>query len=494
MELNAKQFTMVIASLIVGIVLIVGILTPICAEASSQSSETVENEGAGWVRFALDRNANTTYSLSYSEDDDASYMDNGTDRQTYVWDDDASDFDTIFYADSNLSVWSDEYGSHILGTKDGNPIYAEDFIEFTIIRDASGVTITPDTSEPLTFGVPTWAYIPVSTGNYGFFLASDLDSESGNGVKNYPSDMPLAVVGGGFAGVYAYNDAYRFNGLGFTMQSIIDEDGLYYGATWERSTASGDVQSVDSIVLNLADPAQTYTDGEWVYELGDVNGVQKAAIVSYTGTGGDVVVPATVGGYDVYRLGKTAVSGQEQNPVFDSSTLSAGSTLTISNGIVEIGAFAVFHANFIGSLVIPDSVTSIGLNAFSSAFTISQGTHELFIPDSVTYIGDGAFHVTTAQNVIIVSDAIPGTGAFESNLIHEVLDLSNTVDYSVDRYGIPSSATVSDSIGDCFGFISVVEYTTGGDPTPTQMLIAVLPLLMVVGLIVGCIGYLKVKS
>ena len=156
--MDTGKTTTLVISLIVGVVMITGILTPICAEATSQSSESVENEGAGWVRFALDRNAGTTYSLSYSEDENASYINNGTDRQTYTWDDsNTSVFETILYADSNLCVWMDEYGSHILGTKNGNPIYVSGFIEFTIIRDASGVTVTTDTSEPLTFGVPTWA-------------------------------------------------------------------------------------------------------------------------------------------------------------------------------------------------------------------------------------------------------------------------------------------------------------------------------------------------
>lgn len=495
--MDTGKTTTLVISLIIGVVMITGILAPICAEATSQSSESVENEGVGWVRFALDRNAGTTYSLSYTEDDNAAYLDNGTDRQTFAWDDDTSVFETIFYADSNFSVWIDEYTTHILGTKDGNPIYVKDFMEFTIVRDASGVTVTTDISEPMTFGVPTWAYIPMSTGNYGFFLASDLDSELGNEVKNYPSNMPLAVVGGGFAGVSAYNDIFRYSGLGFTMQSITDENGLYYGATWERSTASESAQSVDPIVLVMSDPAQTYTDGDWEYELGTVSGVQKAVIVSYSGTGGDVVVPATVGGYDVYRLGKTAVSGSEQNNVFDNSTLTSGSTLTISSGIVEIGAYAVNGArNFIGSLVIPDSVTSIGNFAFSGAFQAWQGVSgAAVIPDSVTFIGDGAFSGAFFPNIIIDSDAIPsGYDVFNSNNIQEVLDLSDTVDYSVDRYGIPSSATISDSIGECFGFISVVEYTTGGGSTPTQMLIAAIPLVMAIGLVVGCIGCLRVRS
>ena len=212
-----KTLTILVCIMVAGVV--VGASLPIF-DSLTASSESVHNEGAGWVRFALDRNAGTTYSLSYTEDENGFYIDNGTDRQTY---DDSStvNFDTILYADSNLSVWVDG-AIHILGTNEGNPVYLEGNGALTIVRDAEGVTVTPDGMDPVTFGVPTWSYIPVSTGNYGFFLAADLDDELGNGVKNYPSDMPLAVVGGGFAGVYAYNDIYRYNGLGLNMHPIYD--------------------------------------------------------------------------------------------------------------------------------------------------------------------------------------------------------------------------------------------------------------------------------
>lgn len=597
-----RTLTILVCIMVAGVV--VGASLPIF-DSLTASSESVENEGAGWVRFALDKNVGTTYTLSYTEDENGFYIDNGTDRQTY---DDSSTlgFDTILYADSNLSVWVDG-AIHILGTNEGNPVYLEGNGAFTIVRDADGVTVTPEGEESLAFGVPTWSYIPVSTGNYGFFLASDLDSELGNGVKNYPSDMPLAVVGGGFAGVYAYNNIFRYDGLGLAMQPYYDDDGLFYGGSWSK-TAAADTQSLnmddslDPSVINLdpsviqpiddpfnsgmslmAVPTPSYTDGVWGYDLITVDNVQKAAIVSYSGTGGDIVVPATVGGYDVHRFGKTAPTNTYfSNNVFDNSALSAGSTLTISDGIVEIGSGAVFNApnltgslvipdsvtsigghafylcsgftgslvihdsvtsigqyafngcsGFTGSIVIPDSVTSIGRNAFAdctglngtltlskslleigeSAFARTSGlTGSVIIPNSVTTIGINAFNgcgcsdslvvpysVTTLSNnafngakfthLIIVSDAVPlNNGVFQMYNLTDVLDLSNTVDYSVDRYGIPANATVSDSIGDCFGFVSVVEYTIPGSGSATQELIAMLPLIMVLGLVLFAIG------
>ena len=279
-----KTLTILVCIMVAGVV--VGASLPIF-DSLTASSESVHNEGAGWVRFALDRNADTTYSLSYTEDGNGFYIDNGTDRQTYD-DSSTSNFETILYADSNLSVWYDD-AIRILGTNEGNPVYIEGSSALTIVRDAEGVTVTPDGSDPVSFGVPTWSYIPVSTGNYGFFLAADFDSELGNGVKNYPSDMPLAVVGGGFAGVYAYNDIYRYNGLGLNMHPVYDEEGLFYGAYWDK-TAPVEPESLNPDVLDPAVvdltpididldpitldpgaqlmfvPAPSYTDGEWGYE------------------------------------------------------------------------------------------------------------------------------------------------------------------------------------------------------------------------------------
>lgn len=586
-----KTLTILVSIMVAGVV--VGASLPIF-DSLTASSESVHNDGAGWVRFALDRNAGTTYSLSYTSDDDGFYIDNGTDRQTY---DDSStvNFDTILYADSNLSVWVDG-AIHILGTNEGNPFYLEGSGDFTIVRDADGVTVTPDGADPLTFGVPTWSYIPVSTGNYGFFLAADFDSDLGNGVKNYPSDMPLAVVGGGFAGVYAYNDIYRYNGLGLNMHPVYDDDGLFYGAYWDQ-TASVEPESLtpdvfdpaiidldpididlDPIVLDpgaqlLALPTPTYTDGDWGYDLMDVDGVSKAKIVSYSGTGGNLVIPATVGGYDVYQIGNGS------SAFLDNSTLSNNSTLTITPGPVVIGKHAFDNiTKLVGDLVIPEGITTleqqafIGCNRFTSLTlpstlttlgtevfyyasglvsfsgipegltTIPQSTFngcshltgELVIPDTITTIGQSAFSDCDFYGPLVIPDSVTSIGSSAFNLnrfdgtlyigenitrlnasykynsftgliinsdltpnnasafdigtqLTEVLDLSDTIDYSVNRYGIPAAATVSDSIGDCFGFVSIVDLSGSGG-SPTQTLIAMLPLIMVLGLVLMAVG------
>ena len=72
------------------------------------------------------------------------------------------------------------------------------------------------------------------------------------------------------------------------------------------------------------------------------------------------------------------------------------------------------------SLVIPDSVTSIG----DRAFCWCKSLHRIVIPDSVTSIGDGAFAGCHSLTDIVIPDSVTsiGDGAF-----HECYSLSSLV-------------------------------------------------------------------
>ena len=578
-----KTLTVLVCIMVAGVV--VGASLPIF-DSLTASSESVHNDGAGWVRFALDRNAGTEYTVTISEDENGVYVTNGSDVQTYD-DSSTADFETILYADSNLSVWCDSAACHVMGVKDGVPQYYEGMDAVTIVRDADGVTVTPGSNEPLQFDVPTWAYIPVSNGNYGFFA---YDEE--RGVQNYPSDMPLAVVGGGNVGVYAYNDIYRYNGLGLRMNPIYDDDGLFYGASWSKPAPVEEPSDPDSITLDpivfdpsiididdpfnpepdasiMAVPTPSYVDGDWGYN----NWNAGARIVAYMGTGGDIVVPATVGGREVLYI------GNGNNPIIDDS-ISDNSTLTLSEGLTTISSNAFNHCTKLtGTLTFPSTMTYIGDNAFyyCSGFTnlvlpdlpIRYGTSVFYacsgltgtivIPDSMTTIPPGMFtnctniegvvipptvttiggsfsncanlsgtivipdgvssleyytfygctsldtlvipeSVTSIANqfaernglkrLIISSDAVPGNNAFKQIAPAggtEVLDLSEDVDYSVNNYGLRNSVVYT-TIGDCFGSIGTVDYQSSGGGSPTQVLIGIIPLIMVLGLVLVAVG------
>lgn len=536
-----------IFSLVIAVIIVMGVMTPVVSDWTT--GERIENEGAGWLRMSYESSP-SYQSIAADLSGEGVEITNDRDGTPNGTETLSGTEDTIIYADNNLALWYENDTLFLLGQIDGEPVFVQRNDAISLIRESDGIRVSAADTPTITFPFPTYAYEPNSDGNYAFF-ANDTPVKTESG-------MPNAIIGGGFAGVYAYNDIYRYNGLGLYMHPVYDDDGLLNGAYWDK-TAPVESESLDTDALNpsaidlnpitltpsaslMAVPTPTYTDGDWGYELTTVDGVQKAVIVSYSGSGGNIVVPATVGGYDVYRLGKDLpTSGYPEQNVFDNSALSNGSTLTISDGIKEIGgAVCRYCTNIAGSLIIPDSVTAIGAHAFqgcrnlTGSLTIPDGVLSisryafqtctgfkgtLTIPDSVTSIGTFAFYsggytgaLVISSNVtsigasafqncnsltsaIIASNATPDNNALSMSGITEILDLSDTVDYSVDRYGMPVTATVSDNIGDCFGFISVVEIESAPLLTgPIATLLTTIPLLMVVGLVIAAIGYVRMKN
>ena len=86
-----------------------------------------------------------------------------------------------------------------------------------------------------------------------------------------------------------------------------------------------------------------------------------------------------------------------------------GANYTIPDGVTSIGISAFTTCFSLTSITIPDSVTSIGFQAFSGS-----GLTDITIPDSVTSIGVQAFsHCESLTDITIPDDVTSiGTGAF----------------------------------------------------------------------------------
>ena len=86
-----------------------------------------------------------------------------------------------------------------------------------------------------------------------------------------------------------------------------------------------------------------------------------------------------------------------------------GANYTIPDGVTSIGISAFTTCFSLTSITIPDSVTSIGVQAFSGS-----GLTDITIPDSVTSIGVQAFsHCESLTDITIPDDVTSiGTGAF----------------------------------------------------------------------------------
>ena len=124
-------------------------------------------------------------------------------------------------------------------------------------------------------------------------------------------------------------------------------------------------------------------------------------------------------------------------------------SIVISNSVVSIGDGAFAGCTSLSSIVIPDSVPSIGDWAFSDCTSLSN----IVIPNSVTSIGEGAFSSCTSLSNIVIPDSVTRIGnlAFSnctslSNIVisDSVTNIGDDVFYqcsSLTSVVIPNSAT-----------------------------------------------------
>ena len=124
-------------------------------------------------------------------------------------------------------------------------------------------------------------------------------------------------------------------------------------------------------------------------------------------------------------------------------------SIVISNSVVSIGDGAFSGCTSLSSIVIPDSVPSIGDWAFSDCTSLSN----IVIPNSVTSIGEGAFSSCTSLSNIVIPDSVTRIGnlAFSnctslSNIVisDSVTNIGDDVFYqcsSLTSVVIPNSVT-----------------------------------------------------
>ena len=121
-------------------------------------------------------------------------------------------------------------------------------------------------------------------------------------------------------------------------------------------------------------------------------------IKGYSGSAENIVIPAQIDGKSVTRIGNNAFEkSSAKEIVIPDSVTEIGSqafsgcekltSVSIPNSVTMIRDRAFFDCNSLASITIPDSVTDIELQAFCNCTSLKSVT----IPASVTDIGDEAF-------------------------------------------------------------------------------------------------------
>jgi BspA type Leucine rich repeat region (6 copies) len=128
-------------------------------------------------------------------------------------------------------------------------------------------------------------------------------------------------------------------------------------------------------VAQAQDAYSTNADGS-IYTY-STNADGSANIVSYAGPPWVVNIPTNINGLTVTSIGEAAFEG-------DNNLLTS---VTIPNSVTSIGVNAFSECSSLASVTIGNSVTSIGVFAFGSCFSLTSVT----IPGSVTSIGVIAF-------------------------------------------------------------------------------------------------------
>src|SRR5665213_2659924 len=108
--------------------------------------------------------------------------------------------------------------------------------------------------------------------------------------------------------------------------------------------------------------AQQYGDYDYTY-----NGDGTITITGYTGSGGAISIPAMINGTNVTSIGYGAFN--EINNNFNELT-----SVVIPNSITSIGGDAFYSCDSLTNITIPTNVTNIGVGAFAYCVNLATIT------------------------------------------------------------------------------------------------------------------------
>ena len=169
----------------------------------------------------------------------------------------------------------------------------------------------------------------------------------------------------------------------------------------------------NSIGTNISVSAvDVYTEGDFQYCIFD----GEADLRGYVGSGGDVVIPSTLGGYPVTSLFYRCFAANRSI-----------TSVVIPDSVTYIGESSFLGCWNLKSVKLPENLETIGISAFRSCTHLS----EISIPDSVAVIGTNAFEGCSGFTEFTFPEGLESTS-------YGVLDNC----YNLKSVTIPSSVKV----------------------------------------------------
>ncbi|MBR7032929.1 MAG: leucine-rich repeat protein, partial [Clostridia bacterium] len=315
----------------------------------------------------------------------------------------------------------------------------------------------------------------------------------------YGSEYTEEAVEEYFRDLLGLGDDWDFYVDGFDADAAADGNDVAIGFRNDDVNGEGRTYVIGfEVVLKFEPGPDPDPDGYFVYEISD----GTATVTGYNGPGGDVSIPAELGGYPVTGIGSNAFKGCK---TLTGITVPAGITnigswafsgctalevLSLGGGVKSIGSYAFSNCTSLTYVDFPDSVTSIGYDAFYSctslagigypvnwtsvptgynggpfegctsltsvsipdgvtsvpayAFSDCSVLTSVEIPDSVTSIGSDAFENCTSLSSVTIPDSVTSIGsyAFRGCTALEVLSLGEGLE-SIGSYAFSNCTSLT---------------------------------------------------
>ena len=202
------------------------------------------------------------------------------------------------------------------------------------------------------------------------------------------------------------------------------------------------------------------TYGDFEYEIND----SSVAITKYTGSAETVTIPSKIAGYRVAYIDQYAFYActNLSSIVIPNSVTTIGwgafssctslSSVIIQRGVINIDGDAFYGCSSLSNITIPDSVTEIYERAFSSCTSLKSVT----IPNSVTSIGNAAFSNCVSLSSIVIPNSVKSLGhdAFENcTSLSSVIIMSGVTSIGADAFhgcSSLSNITIPDSVTEIY--------------------------------------------